>query len=128
MVKFVKVRGKTLFPVYILSDNEYQLAGFQGFKVIPDFYGLWFPGSHEKKFHMNNVGADLLAIGLDLIGNEHYSIVSSHIWRPNGTCPFSGDHVLECHLKFLDSFPVGEVIYLQNSVDAKEDPRLALNS
>lgn len=125
MVRFLKIKGLAL-PVYWLHDPADQAAGFQHFQEIPHHFGLWFPRMEGKGFHMRNVGGELLACGLKQVpGSEHdFQICSVSMWKPEGSCSYKGDHVLECHPCHAEHLKVGNVVHLAKGVD-EEDLRLA---
>lgn len=125
MTKFIVTKGFTL-PCYCLASHEDQARGFQNFDKIPAEYGLLFPGMHGRSFHMRNVRDSLLACGLVSLeeGGNTYKIVSSEIWKPEGSCPYQGDHVLECHTKYKTPFEVGTILCLVDSALSEDDLRL----
>lgn len=123
MVKFLRSKEFVL-PCYVLDDMGHQALGFQGFKVIPSDYALLFPSMNGREFHMKNVGAPLLACGLEKYKDNVYRVASCDIWKPEGKCKYKGSDVLECNPEHVNHFKVGSLVYLEDSVDADKDPRL----
>lgn len=116
--------GPHRIKVVTLSTRAEQAQGFQGYREIPQNYGLLFPGCGTQHFHMFTVGSPLLIVALDKAG----VVVGMEVREPDtpGT-PISTTRALprpqdifECHPIFHRYIHIGSELDASDRIQSRK--------